>query len=106
MPSKPNKIKRAYKHEAKPFERSVDNSWFYNDYRWRKFTKGFKRRNPLCIDCKEEGVITATTVCDHKQQFSEDADGWNLNKLKDKDYNPKCNFHHNKRSGRQRHGLE
>lgn len=105
MPKKPDKIIRVYKPERKPFERSTDNSWFYNDYRWRKFTKAFKRRNPLCLDCEREGVTTATTVCDHKHQYSETAKGWDLNNLKDEDYNPKCDFHHNKRSGKQRHGL-
>lgn len=104
MPSKPKKIARAYKPEVKPFERSMDNSWFYNSWKWRKFTKGFRQRHPLCDDCEREGVAAPTTVVDHKEQFKPGAAGWDLNNLKDEDYNPKCDYHHNKRSGLQRHG--
>lgn len=106
MPSKPSKIKRSYVIERKPFERSIDNSWFYNSWKWRKFTKGFKDRHPLCgLDCKSNGIETATTVVDHKERFGPDAKGWDLDKLKDEDYNPACDKCHNSRSGKQRHGL-
>lgn len=106
MPSKPKKINRSYKPETKPFERSVNNSWFYNSYKWRKFTKSFKIRNPLCVlDCKDLGIETASTVVDHKEQFKPGALGWDLNNLKDENYNAACDNCHNKKSGKQRHGL-
>lgn len=104
MPNKPNKIKRSYLPERKPFERIRDNSWFYNSYKWRKFTKGFKQRNPLCIFCKDEGIIKETEVVDHKFQYQKGELGWNLNELQDYYFNALCTHHHNVRSGKQRHG--
>lgn len=103
MPNAPKKINRAYKPERKPFERAIDNSDFYNSYKWRKFTKGFKNRNPLCIQCANEGIASATAVVDHKEQYKPGAKGWDLNNLKDEDYNALCEFHHNSRSGKQAH---
>ena len=100
----PDKIKRCYVVERKPFERSMDNSWFYNDYRWRRFTKRFKQRHPLCEACDQDGIVSATNVVDHKEQFTTTANGWDLNKLKDSDYNALCVYHHNSRSGSQAHG--
>lgn len=105
MPKKPNKIQRAYLPERKPFERSMDNTWFYNSWKWRKFRKGFIRRNPLCVVCEAEGITTTATVCDHKEQYNPHAKGWDLNKLKDEDYNAMCETHHNSKSGMQSHGL-
>lgn len=104
MPSSPKKISRSYIPERKPFQREVDNNSFYNSWKWRKFTKGYKQRNPLCKDCEIEGVVKPVDVVDHKEQYAPGAKGWDLNDLRDEDYNPLCNHHHNKRSGKQRHG--
>lgn len=36
------------------------------DNRWRKERLHYLDRNPLCVFCEKEGVITAATVVDHK----------------------------------------
>lgn len=106
MPSKPEKKKRSWVPERKQHQRLIDNSWFYNDWRWRKFTKGFKERNPLCIECSKEGVVGATKVCDHKERYSPTAKGWDLNNIKDEYFNPMCDKHHNSKSGKEAHGYK
>ena len=35
------------------------------DYRWQKTSRGYLARNPLCIKCEENGVISAATDVDH-----------------------------------------
>jgi len=106
MPNKPKPKQRSWIPERKPHQRLINNSWFYNSYKWRKFIKGYKDRHPLCNDCNIKGIATPTTVCDHKHQYKAGAPGWDLTSLNDHDYNPLCNHHHNSRSGRQAHGLE
>lgn len=108
MPYKPKQVKRSYQPETKPFGgRSVDNTKFYNSYKWRKFTKRFKQYNPFCeLYCKEEGLLTPVQVVDHKEQFTPGAKGWDLDNLKEENYTPACHKCHNKRSGKQRHGRK
>lgn len=107
MPNAPQKKKRPWVAERKPFEREQDNSWFYNDWRWRKFSARFKREHPLCeMKCKDLGIITASTVTDHIHQYTEGGPGWNLNDLKDKDFQAGCDACHNSRSGKQAHGYK
>lgn len=101
MPTAPKKRNRPWVTKRKPFERELDNSWFYNNWKWRKFSSAFKKRNALCVKCKNEGIITAATVTDHLQQFGVGVPGWDLNNLNDKDFQPLCDSCHNSRSGKQ-----
>jgi 5-methylcytosine-specific restriction protein A len=108
MPNSPKKINRKYRPSFQDHKgRSRDNSGFYNSYKWRKFRKGFLNRNPLCtLYCQDEGIVSAATVVDHKEQSGPGAQGWDLNDLKDEYYNAACKACHDKRSGRQRHGID
>jgi len=38
----------------------------YN-YRWQKSREVFLRRNPLCMTCKDNGIIVPATVVDHRE---------------------------------------
>ena len=40
------------------------NSKIYN-YQWRKASKAYLRKNPLCVHCKKEGRVTPATEVDH-----------------------------------------
>ena len=107
MPTAPKKIKRSWVKETKPFEREQDNSWFYNSWAWRKFTKQFKQRHPLCeMKCKDEGIVSETKVVDHLERYSPTAKGWDLKDLQDKYYQAGCHKCHNSRSGKQGHGYK
>jgi 5-methylcytosine-specific restriction protein A len=40
------------------------NHKIYN-YRWNKVRTGFLQNNPLCVKCKEKGIINPANVVDH-----------------------------------------
>lgn len=92
--------------DRKPQHREVNMDWFYQDYRWRKFSKGYKKRHLLCVDCLEEGITSPTKVTDHIERFEHGGQGFDLDDLKDEYFKPLCNKHHNKKSGKQRHGFK
>lgn len=105
MPKSRQAKPRRWQKNLKMHERTVDRSKFYNSRKWRNFSIGYKLRHPLCIDCKEAGIIAPTTVTDHIEQASiKGAGGWDLDSLNDKDFEPRCEKHHNARSGKQAHG--
>ena len=103
MPTRPEKRKRPWVQERKPQQRAINMDWFYQDYRWRRFSKRYKERHPLCIDCEAEGITTPTDVTDHIVRYVEGGSGFDLDNLNDKDFEPRCNKHHNSRSGKQSH---
>ncbi len=35
------------------------------DHRWGAYARGYKRRHPLCMECKRQGRITAVYCVDH-----------------------------------------
>lgn len=35
------------------------------DSRWNKMRKIFLKNNPICVECKKQGMITKATVVDH-----------------------------------------
>ncbi|WP_370214819.1 hypothetical protein [Mesoflavibacter profundi] len=104
MPTRPEKRKRPWKTEKLAHQRAIDMSWFYNDRRWRRFSKAYKQRHPLCCDCEDEGVSTPTQVTDHIVRYLDGGTGFDLDDLKDEDFKPRCKRHHDARSGRQAHG--
>lgn len=106
MPTIPSKPNRPWKFKAKKHQRSVDMSWFYNSWKWRKFSKRYKRENPLCIKCKQEGIITAATVTDHITRYADGGEGFDLNNLKPIHFQSLCDFHHNQKSGKEAHGYK
>lgn len=106
MPTAPKKIKRHWQKERVKQQRVVDMSWFYNSWKWRKFSKAFKQRNPLCCMCEAEGIATPSTVTDHITRYVAGGPGFELNDLKDKYFQPLCDFHHNQKSGKEAHGFK
>jgi len=39
------------------------NKRLYDSHAWRKARADFLKENPLCVYCKERGVITPANVC-------------------------------------------
>ncbi|NCT16853.1 MAG: hypothetical protein COW66_05500 [Flavobacteriaceae bacterium CG18_big_fil_WC_8_21_14_2_50_34_36] len=65
MPNAPKKIKRSWVPDRKPFDRPVSYQWFYNASKWRKTSKLFREKNPTCVHCEANGIVTAANVSDH-----------------------------------------
>ena len=71
MPTLPKGKQRPWMPVKTNHMRDVDNSSFYNSRRWRSISKTFRKRNPLCAQCKRDGTITPATVCDHIKPISQ-----------------------------------
>ena len=101
MPTAPKKIKRPWQKEYKTHQRVKDMSWFYNSWKWRKFTKRFIQSHPLCVACEDQGILTPATVTDHILTFEQCPEGFDLNNLKEKYMQPMCKRCHDSKSGKE-----
>lgn len=103
MANSPKKVKRSWNVERVSFERPVDLSWFYNQWKWKKVSKAYRLANPLCEcnDCKNNEVVMPAEVCDHKRGLKFLLDnGFNPYDFKElQSMSKKC---HNKKSGSER----
>jgi len=106
MPNAPESKKRPWVQPRKKQQRAVNMDWFYQDKRWRKFSKAYKQRHPLCIECDKEGVATPSQVTDHIVRYLDGGLGFDLDNLNDEFFNPLCNKHHNSKSGKESHGFK
>ena len=104
MANRPEKKNRPWQIQRIQHERVIDMAWFYNSRRWRKFSKQYKKDNPLCIACDAEGVATPSTVTDHLVRYVDNGQGFNLDELNYKDFQPLCDSCHNSKSGKEAHG--
>lgn len=52
---------------AKPLKSNVRSQTndFYGTYRWKMFSKNYKRLNPLCLQCERDGRLSLAKVTDH-----------------------------------------
>jgi 5-methylcytosine-specific restriction enzyme A len=42
----------------------------YGEWRWRKLRARFLRQHPLCVFCKQRGIVSAAVVVDHIEGHS------------------------------------
>lgn len=103
MPNKPTPKRKPWQQVRVKHQRTKDMRWFYNDRRWRKFSKRFKENNPFCVECEKQGVYTPTTVTDHKEVYEVNPKGFDLNNLKEDLMQSLCNKCHAVKSGKERH---
>ena len=73
-------------HRPKPksgfnVERKEGYYTFYNSSRWRKLSKAYRRRHPLCVNCKENGKTTEAKHTDHKVSTEEGGALYDWNNL-------------------------
>ena len=52
---------RLYDHN----QRDPESAKFYNSVAWRKLSKIKRRRDPLCEECKRNGLIVPATIVHH-----------------------------------------
>lgn len=103
MPSKPSKVNRSWVKPRESFERPVDLSWFYNQWKWKKASKAYRLAHPLCEcdECKNNEIVKPAQVCDHtkglKFLLDNNIDPFDWNELQS--MSKAC---HNKKSGSER----
>ncbi len=103
MPYKPKAIRPHWVPERKPFKNLNEekNRKVYNTRKWRSFSIDYKERNPICVKCEQEGIITASKVTDHIQRVNAGGDHYNENNLQ-----ALCKRCHNSKSGKEAHGYK
>lgn len=75
---------------------SREHQDFYNSQRWRKLSRAMRRKHPLCQDCLELDIITASQMVDHVIEIRDGGDKWNPSNLR-----CLCNKCHAIKSGRK-----
>ena len=104
MPIKPTNIPRPWVPERTAFGRRKDNSAFYNGRKWRKFSKDFRERHPLCAKCEAQGRTAPAAVCDHIRGLDFLLDN-GINPIQESECQSLCHQCHNSKSGREAHGY-
>ncbi len=95
MPYSRKPKKRPWVRNRKPFEMANDNSKFYNSTKWRKKSKEYRAKNPLCVHCKENGIVREAQVTDHIIRIVDGGDPFdedNLQSLCHKCHNSKSSY--------------
>jgi 5-methylcytosine-specific restriction enzyme A len=77
---------------------AASNQQIYNSPRWRKLRRIFLNENPLCISCKDMGVVTAAHVVDHIIPINEGGSAWDQ-----MNFQAMCHICHNKKSANESH---
>ena len=83
------KPKEAYKDIKKT------NYKLYNSSKWRKYAHAFRRENPLCKMCLDEGRTTPSEMVDHVKEINKGGSIWD-----ESNHQCLCNNCHAKKSGR------
>jgi len=82
----------------KPFANiSRQNQHFYNSTRWRKISKGYKEKHPLCVECLKKGITKQSEVTDHIIPIDKGGDKFNSDNLQ-----ALCHRCHNSKTGKSR----
>jgi len=86
--------------------RKNPNKKFYNSTRWRKTTNAFRKKNPFCKQCQDNGIVTDATgrngVTDHISGLQYLLDN-NIDPCDWDELQTLCNICHNQKSGREAH---
>lgn len=81
--------------EKKPFEGiNRSNYAFYNNSVWRKLSKAYKIKNPLCVMCLQKGRVTPVDVTDHVVSIDDGGA-----KLDESNLQSLCHTCHNSKTG-------
>ncbi len=75
-------------------------SHLYNDRAWRRLRAAQLRKEPICERCKEQGKVTAATVCDHIDPHKGD-----LEKFWSGPFASLCKYHHDVKTITEDGGL-
>jgi len=100
MAKKPDKVVRSWVPQRVSFEREKDNSAFYNSWPWRKLRKAFRIKNPLCVYCEANDIVTPGKVVDHIIPINKGGGPLDINNLQSL-----CEKCHNSKSSRESRGM-
>ncbi|WP_420401359.1 HNH endonuclease [Flagellimonas sp.] len=101
MPYRPEKKKRPWRDDYKPFQSVREDHSFYNSRKWRKTSTAYREKNPFCVKCQEEGRITQAEVTDHIVRIKDGGEPYDERNLQ-----ALCKSCHNRKSGKEAHGYK
>ena len=53
----------------------------YNAPRWRNLRNAYRNENPICEECKRQGITTPMAIVDHIIPISKDGSAWDWKNL-------------------------
>ena len=93
-----DRIKRYWEQRRKTNESFSKDYSFYNKQAWRKLSRVYLRRHPLCCECEKENILTSSVHCDHIVPITKDKS----KALKWENLQALCLSCHNKKSAIER----
>jgi len=75
------------------------NSEVYNQRNYRKRVRLHKMRNPYCVECEKQGLITPVDVTDHVDPINQGGAVYD-----EANWQSLCHTCHNRKSGGEAHG--
>ena len=89
------------KHKKEMIRVQNDRSSKMYTYQWRKASKEFLKKHPLCVHCEREGRLTPATEVDHIKPHGGDRKlFWNKN-----NWQPLCKRCHSKKTAEEDGGF-
>lgn len=95
MPTKPTNKKRPWIATDKRLSRGYDK--FYQNKKWRYLRNNYIKKNPLCVMCKDNGIVAKGNVVDHIVPRRQGGSDYSLNNLQ-----TLCNRCHSIKSSNER----
>ena len=84
------------KRTVTPFK-DIDRQFDYGQARWKKLSKYFRMKNPLCVLCQAEGIVQASEVTDHIVPINKGGDPWAWSNLQ-----AVCRHHNLSKAGKSK----
>jgi 5-methylcytosine-specific restriction protein A len=89
------------KHKKEMIRTQNDRSSKMYTYQWRKVSKEFLKKHPLCVHCEREGRLIPATEVDHIKPHGGDRKlFWNKN-----NWQPLCKSCHSKKTAEEDGGF-
>lgn len=104
MPKLPPKRPRSWQYQRPPQAgRSFVNPWYHTPA-WRALRAAILRDEPLCRECKKQGIVTAANLVDHIKPVSTGYNEVDRECLMwdEKNLQPLCTPCHNSKSGKEK----
>ena len=54
-----------------------NNRTFYQSHRWHEYSRQYRKKHPLCVQCLKEGKTVRSAAVDHILPIEQGGDMWN-----------------------------
>lgn len=68
----------------------------YHTQRWMKTSRQYRKENPLCVECKKEGIIKSADVVDHIKPIQDGGEVFDWD-----NFQSLCHSHHNSKTAKE-----